>query len=60
VYAPNSFGGPQADAERYGDPSYHIEGELLRNAYKAHREDDDFGQPGTAPPVTSDPTTGVD
>jgi catalase len=47
VYAPNSYGGPAADPERYRDPSYQLTGEILRSAYTLHREDDDFGQPGT-------------
>jgi catalase len=48
VYAPNSFGGPQADPERGSDLFWHVpEGELGRYAYEKHAEDDDFGQPGT-------------
>ena len=47
VYAPNSYGGPKADPEHYRDPSYHVAGEIVRSAYVAHREDDDFGQAGT-------------
>ena len=44
VYAPNSRGGPQADA-RFADPSWQIEaGEIGRYAYDAHAEDDDFVQ----------------
>ncbi len=46
VYAPNSYGGPAADTERYADASYQVSGEILRSAYTRHREDDDFGQPG--------------
>jgi len=47
VYAPNSFGGPQADTERGKDPGWDVEaGELGRYAYEKHAEDDDFGQPG--------------
>ena len=44
VYAPNTAGGPVADASRYegdGTPS----GEIIRSAYTLHREDDDYGQP---------------
>ncbi|MCW2540663.1 MAG: Catalase [Frankiales bacterium] len=47
VYAPNSFGGPVADptAEL---PHWQIEaGEVVREAYTLHAEDDDFGQAGT-------------
>ena len=48
VYAPNSFGGPQADAERGKDLGWEVEaGELGRYAYEKHAEDDDFVQPGT-------------
>ncbi|MGI8920181.1 MAG: catalase [Solirubrobacteraceae bacterium] len=48
VYAPNSAGGPQADAERAPDLGWPVEsGELGRYAYDKHAEDDDFGQAGT-------------
>jgi catalase len=48
VYAPNSFGGPAADSERYGEPEgWTVSGEIVRSASKLHREDDDFTQPGT-------------
>jgi catalase len=48
VYAPNSFGGPKAQPERFGaDPSWAVEGEFVRAAYRLRPEDDDFGQPGT-------------
>jgi catalase len=43
VYAPNSYGGPQADPA-YADPSWAVSGELVRSAYTLHAEDDDFGQ----------------
>ncbi|MER5754980.1 catalase [Streptomyces sp. NPDC002088] len=47
-YAPNSYGGPAADYGRFGDPaSWETAGELVREATKLHREDDDWGQPGT-------------
>ncbi|MGH3412972.1 MAG: catalase [Marmoricola sp.] len=50
VYAPNSYGGPQADP-RYADvddaSSYGVEAEIMRSASKLHAEDDDFGQAGT-------------
>ncbi|MEV5781114.1 catalase [Streptomyces sp. NPDC048448] len=47
-YAPNSYGGPAADFSRFGDPaSWQTAGELVREAYKLHREDDDWGQAGT-------------
>jgi catalase len=48
VYAPNSFGGPHADPERGADVTWFVEaGEMVRDAYVAHRDDDDFVQPGT-------------
>jgi catalase len=48
VYAPNSYGGPKADAQRYHDPSWFVEaGEIMRTAYVAHKDDNDFIQPGT-------------
>ncbi len=48
VYAPNSFGGPAADAAAAGEGAgWHSDGELVRVAHTLHPEDDDFGQPGT-------------
>jgi catalase len=48
VYAPNSYGGPQADPERAADLGWQVPGgELGRYAYDKHAEDDDFGQAGT-------------
>jgi catalase len=47
VYAPNSYGGPKADPKRYGDPNWFVEAaDIMRTAYVAHREDNDFVQPG--------------
>ena len=46
VYAPNSYGGPQADSERYPDPGWFTNGEIMRSAYTPHAEDNDFVQPG--------------
>ena len=46
VYAPNSYGGPKADPERYSDPSWSTSGEFLRSAYTLHAEDNDFVQAG--------------
>jgi catalase len=46
VYAPNSYGGPQADPAHYADPVYQLTGEIVRAAYHAHRDDNDFVQPG--------------
>jgi catalase len=49
VYAPNSYGGPHANAEIAGETSanYGVAEEVVRSAYRLHAEDDDFGQPGT-------------
>ncbi len=49
VYAPNSYGGPHANAGIAAETasSYGVEDEVIRSAYKLHAEDDDFGQPGT-------------
>jgi catalase len=48
VYAPNSYGGPQADPQSAPEFGWDVEaGELGRYATKKHAEDDDFGQPGT-------------
>jgi len=47
VYAPNSYGGPQASPERGADLTWAVEaGELGRYAYEKHAEDDDFVQAG--------------
>ncbi len=46
-YAPNSFGGPIADAERAAEGGWETDGELIRAAATLHSEDSDFGQPGT-------------
>jgi catalase len=47
VYAPNSYGGPKADPQRYRDASWPVEaGEIMRTAYVAHKDDNDFIQPG--------------
>ena len=48
VYAPNSFGGPAAAPQLFGeDPAWGVTGEIVRAAQALHREDDDFGQAGT-------------
>ena len=47
VYAPNSFGGPQADPQCYPDPSWQADGDIVRTAQTLHSADDDYGQPGT-------------
>jgi catalase len=48
VYAPNSFDGPKADTQKYGESwTPEVSGQLTRSAYRLHAEDDDFGQAGT-------------
>jgi catalase len=48
VYAPNSYGGPAADVERYGDiAGWEASGEMVRAAAELHVEDDDWSQAGT-------------
>ncbi|MDN5893091.1 MAG: catalase [Nocardioides sp.] len=48
VYAPNSYGGPAADPERYPESAtWAADGELVRAAYTLRAEDDDWGQAGT-------------
>ncbi len=45
VYAPNSYGGPSADPQRYPeDATWETEGEFVRQAYTLREDDDDFGQ----------------
>jgi len=47
VYAPNSYGGPKADPQRHRDPSWFVvSAEMMRTAYVAHKDDDDFIQLG--------------
>lgn len=46
VYAPNSKGGPQADAQRYPEiAGWNASGEFIRAAYTPRAEDDDYVQP---------------
>src|SRR5215207_547941 len=47
VYAPNSYGGPQADASKEQPGCWVEAAEMGRYAYEKHAADDDFGQPGT-------------
>ncbi len=47
VYAPNSKGGPVADAAAAGEGGWESDGELVRAASALHAEDSDFGQAGT-------------
>ncbi|MHC0432389.1 catalase [Streptomyces sp. O3] len=47
VYAPNSYGGPAADVSAFGDPAgWASAGEMVREAYRPRRADDDWGQAG--------------
>ena len=47
VYHPNSYGGPDVpEQEKVDQASWDVEsGELVRQAYTLHRDDDDFVQP---------------
>ncbi len=46
VYAPNSYRGPAADPQRYGEGfRQEVAGQVVRAPYTAHRDDDDFVQP---------------
>lgn len=47
VYAPNSKGGPTADAAAAGSGSWESDGELVRSAATLRSDDSDFGQAGT-------------
>ena len=47
VYAPNSYGGPQADPSRVAAPLWYADGEMVRAAYTLRQDDDDWGQAGT-------------
>ncbi len=46
VYAPNSYGGPQARPPELL-AGWEVEGDIVRAATDLHAEDDDWGQPGT-------------
>ncbi|MGV0790529.1 catalase [Mycolicibacterium sp. XJ1819] len=47
VYAPNSMGGPAADAKRAAEVRWASDGEMVRTAYTLRPDDDDWGQAGT-------------
>ncbi len=48
VYAPNSYGGPAADPERYPEEAvWATDGQMVRAAYTLRKDDDDWGQAGT-------------
>jgi catalase len=59
VYAPNSYGGPHADPAHHADPAYQLTGEIVRAAYHAHRDDNDFVQPGTMYRDVMSPLTNI-
>jgi catalase len=47
VYAPNSYGGPQADPARAAEVGWHADGDMMRTAYTLREDDDDWGQAHT-------------
>ena len=47
VYAPNSYGGPQADPARAAEVHWFADGEMVRQAYTLRPDDDDWSQAGT-------------
>ena len=47
VYAPNSKGGPRADAAAHPPVGWYADGDMVRAAYTLHSEDDDWGQART-------------
>jgi catalase len=44
VYAPNSYGGPQADPQRAAEVHWYTDGEMVRAANTLREADDDYGQ----------------
>jgi catalase len=46
VYAPNSYGGPKADAAKTNEVLWHTDGEMVREAYTLRSGDDDWSQAG--------------
>jgi catalase len=47
VYAPNSYGGPQADPAAAAEVRWYADGGIVRTAYTLRRDDDDWSQAGT-------------
>ncbi|MEU6696250.1 catalase [Pseudonocardia sp. NPDC046786] len=47
IYAPNSYGGPEADPKRVAEALWHADGDMVRTANVLHEQDDDWGQAGT-------------
>ena len=46
VYAPNSYGGPQADPTRAAEVRWFADGDMVRHAYTLRPDDDDWSQAG--------------
>jgi catalase len=46
VYAPNSYGRPQADLGRAAEALWYADGGMVRAACTLHADDDDWGQAG--------------
>jgi catalase len=46
VYAPNSYGGPQADPDGATEVRWHTDGDMRRSAYTLRPDDNDWGQAG--------------
>ncbi|BBX93782.1 catalase [Mycolicibacterium boenickei] len=46
VYAPNSYGGPQADPARAAEILWYTDGDMVRTAYTLRADDDDWAQAG--------------
>ncbi|WP_028934086.1 catalase [Pseudonocardia spinosispora] len=46
VYAPNSYGGPKADAGKTNEVLWQSDGEMVRQAYTLREDDDDWTQAG--------------
>jgi len=47
VYATNSGGRSWADGTGKAEDGWEMDGDMVRDAYTLHPDDDDFGQPGT-------------
>lgn len=47
VYAPNSFGRGYSDFDGVVDGSWEVDGEMVRQAYQLHEDDDDWTQAGS-------------
>ncbi|MGR3793184.1 catalase [Vannielia sp. SX4] len=47
VYAPNTYGGPEAQPHEHEAGLWHSDGEMVREAYMLREDDDDWSQAGT-------------